>query len=132
MPAQHYRHSPFERDADDLIGEGRAEEDPQLAGQLVGRNVTVNGHRTSMRLEPATWDALGEIARREGKSINDLVSLVEAGRNGAGLTAAVRGHVLKYFRDAATEEGHRRVGHGPDRSLTLRYALAFEARRAAE
>lgn len=41
---------------------------------LVSKNVTVNGHRTSMRLEPVMWDALREAARREGMTVNALVS----------------------------------------------------------
>jgi len=34
-------------------------------GRLVTRNVMINGRRTSVRLEPAMWEALGDIARRE-------------------------------------------------------------------
>ena len=42
-------------------------------------NVVIHGRRTSMRLEPTTWDALNEVARWERLSTNELCSLV-AGR----------------------------------------------------
>lgn len=79
---------------------------------LVGRNVTVNGRRTSLRLEPSMWDALAEIASREGKPVGAVVSEIDRRPRGVGLTAAVRAYLLGYFRAAATEEGHARVGHG--------------------
>ena len=36
---------------------------------LVSRNVRVDGHRTSVRLEPDMWEALRDICSREGVSI---------------------------------------------------------------
>jgi len=79
---------------------------------LVSRNVTVNGRRTSMRLEPLMWDALHEMAAREGGTVNDVISEVDRKRGDLGLTAAVRIRLLEYFRIACTEDGHARVGHG--------------------
>lgn len=79
---------------------------------LVSRNVTINGRRTSLRLEPAMWDALAEIARREGVSLSDVIARVDRQHPGPGLTARVRVFALGYFRSAATESGHERVGHG--------------------
>lgn len=79
---------------------------------LVNRNVTVGGRRTSVRLEPAMWEALRHICRREKRSLNDLVTEVDQGRTSSSLTAALRVYLLKYFLAAATEEGHRRAGHG--------------------
>lgn len=69
--------------------------------RLIGRNVTVDGHRTSLRLEAETWDALDEICRREGVTIHQLCSLVDRRRNGQGRTSAVRVFILTYFRNAA-------------------------------
>ena len=39
---------------------------------LISRNIYVNGHRTSMRLEPEVWRALEDIAGFESQSINAL------------------------------------------------------------
>jgi predicted DNA-binding ribbon-helix-helix protein len=74
-------------------------------------NVTVGGRRTSIRLEPAMWQALREISVREGKTMHALVTEIERGRAQSSLTAAIRVFLLDYFRAAATEEGHRRAGH---------------------
>lgn len=79
---------------------------------LVNRNVTVAGRRTSVRLEPDMWEALRHICQREKHSLNDLITAVDQGRTSSSLTAALRVYLLKYFLAAATEEGHRRAGHG--------------------
>ena len=74
-------------------------------------NVTVAGRRTSIRLEPAMWQALREISAREGKTPHALVTEIARARAQSSLTAAIRVFLLDYFRAAATEEGHRRAGH---------------------
>jgi predicted DNA-binding ribbon-helix-helix protein len=80
---------------------------------LISRNVTVRGRRTSMRLEASMWDALNEICRRECASAADICTRVAAAKSPAlTLTAALRVFIARYFRDAATEEGHARAGHG--------------------
>ena len=43
---------------------------------LVVRNVSVHGHRTSIRLEPQMWEALAEICRREYCTTEDVCSYV--------------------------------------------------------
>lgn len=80
--------------------------------KLQNRNVRLRGLRTSLRLEPAMWDALEEICRRESCSINEICSLIDEQRHGSTRTAALRAFILYYFRAAATENGHRRAGHG--------------------
>lgn len=85
-------------------------EDP--GSGLISRNVTVNGRRTSLRLEPEMWDALEEMAKREGVRISDLIGAIDRQHNARGLTARVRVAILGYFRAAATENGHMNAGHG--------------------
>ena len=82
---------------------------------LVNRNVTVGSHRTSIRLEPPMWEALHQICRREGKTLHELVTEIERERAQSSLTAAIRVYVMTYYKDAATDEGHRRAGHGMPR-----------------
>lgn len=79
---------------------------------LVSRNVTINGHRTSLRMERETWDALREICLREDQTIHQVCSLVEERREVSNRTSAVRAFIIKYYRSAATEAGHRGAGHG--------------------
>lgn len=80
---------------------------------LVSRNLVINGHRTSARLEPEMWVALFDIVRREGRSVHDVCSLIAQSKpEGCSLTAAIRVFIVAYFRAAATEEGHARARHG--------------------
>ncbi len=80
---------------------------------LVSKNVTVDGHRTSVRLEPAMWNSLGEICRRERASIHMVCSAIQQHKPAdTSLTAAIRVFIMSYFRAAATEEGHVKSGHG--------------------
>lgn len=81
---------------------------------LVSRNVTIGSHRTSIRLEPEMWGGLREICRREHVTIHDIATVVSVKKPvNSSLTAAIRVFVMAYFRNAATEEGHNRAGHGP-------------------
>lgn len=84
-----------------------------VRSSLISRNITLHGRRTSMRLEPAMWDALYEIARREKLNIHQLCTMVSdyKGEN-SSFTAAIRVFAMSYFRVATTEEGHRKAGHG--------------------
>ncbi len=95
---------------------------------LQNRNVTLADRRTSLRLEPAMWDALEEVARRENRSLHEVCTWVESQRDALSLTAAVRVFILAYFRAAATEAGHKAAGHGklrlPDRRMIAAAAAA--------
>jgi predicted DNA-binding ribbon-helix-helix protein len=79
---------------------------------LVNRNVTVAGHRTSLRLEPMMWASLESVCRREGVSLHEFVTGIDQTRQQSSLTAAIRVGLLIYFQNAATEDGHRHAGHG--------------------
>ena len=80
--------------------------------RLINRNVVAGRGRTSMRLEPEMWDALGEICRREREDMSQLVRRIEAVGHSGGRTSAVRVYVLQYFRAAASEAGHEAANHG--------------------
>ncbi len=67
-----------------------------MTSALVSRNITVSGRRTSMRLEPAMWDALEDICR-----LAELCSAVDSHRGASSLTAGVRVFILDYFRSRA-------------------------------
>ena len=79
---------------------------------LVNRNVTIGRRRTSLRLEPAMWDALEEICRREAMTQHELCAMIDERRQASSLTAAIRVFIVTYFRAAATEAGHASIGHG--------------------
>ncbi len=100
----------------DQTGSGEQVRVSSTRSTLVNRNVTVEGHRTSIRLEPAMWEALFMVCKRENKSLNELVTTIARSRNQSTLTAAIRVFLLTYFQAAATDEGHLRAGHGIARS----------------
>jgi predicted DNA-binding ribbon-helix-helix protein len=61
------------------------------------RSVTLAGHRTSLSLEEAFWDALKDAAREEKTSINALVERIDRERTG-NLSSAVRVFLLARAR----------------------------------
>jgi len=83
-----------------------------IRSSLVIRNVVVGGRRTSIRLEPEMWTSLQEICKRENCTVHDIATMVAAEKGIGSLTAAMRVFVMKYFFDAATEDGHNIAQHG--------------------
>jgi predicted DNA-binding ribbon-helix-helix protein len=73
------------------------------AGRLRKRSVTIAGHRTSLSLESAFWDALKEIAAARALSLNRLIEEIDRQRqeqDGApNLSSAVRVFVLNWLRE---------------------------------
>jgi predicted DNA-binding ribbon-helix-helix protein len=67
---------------------------PDQAG-VVKRSVVIAGHKTSVSLEGAFWDALKRIAAKEGCSLAALVARVDAERGKANLSSALRVHALE-------------------------------------
>ena len=62
------------------------------------RSLTITGHRTSISLEDDFWDALKDMARAQGRSVPDTISAIDAGRGPNGLSSAIRGAVLDFYR----------------------------------
>ena len=63
------------------------------------RSLTLKGHRTSVSLEDAFWDAFRDIARDNGRAINDLAAEIDAIRGSdCGLASAIRLFVLQQYR----------------------------------
>ncbi len=76
-----------------------------MQSKLISRNVTVNGRRTSLRLENATWDALDQICECEKTTVHELCSMIESVRFGSSRTSTVRAFIVTYFRLAANHTG---------------------------
>ena len=72
---------------------------------LRSRNVTINGRRTSLRLEEEFWDGLSDISEREGLSVHELCTLIDRHRHGSSRTSAVRAFIVTYFRTVAGYSG---------------------------
>lgn len=69
-----------------------------MSGRPVKHSLTLKGHRTSVSLEAAFWDAFRDLARARGLSLNELAAEVDAEREGdVGLASAIRVFVLRAF-----------------------------------
>ncbi len=65
---------------------------------IVKRSVMIAGHRTSISLEDAFWQALTELAAAEGRAVQSLVGTIDAGRGERNLSSAIRLFVLDAAR----------------------------------
>jgi len=66
----------------------------------VKRSFTIAGHRTSISLETAFWDALRAVAAEEGVAVAKLIASIDAARGPSGLSSAVRVWLLAHYRNA--------------------------------
>lgn len=92
---------------------------PKGPASLTSRTMTVSGQAVTLRLEPSYWEALDEIAQREDLTSEELCADIKDRMDhqprrapGVSLANAVRVFVVGYYRQAATERGHARAGHG--------------------
>lgn len=65
------------------------------------RSLTIAGHRTSIALEPAFWDALQSIADTRDISLPNLIAEIDETREDPNLSSAIRVFVLAWFRSAS-------------------------------
>jgi predicted DNA-binding ribbon-helix-helix protein len=69
---------------------------------VVKRSIIVAGHKTSISLEDAFWDAVREIAVAKGITISSLVASIASGRQHYNLSSCVRLFVLEYYQVRAS------------------------------
>ena len=74
--------------------------------RLAKHSVSIAGHRTSITLEAAFWDALHEIAGHRGTTIAALIATIDAARAAdpatPNLSSAIRVFVLNQAREATS------------------------------
>jgi|SRR5579864_7803317 len=71
---------------------------------LQTRNLTVNGRRTSVRLEPVFWKGLHEIADRREITIHELATeILNKKPRSSSLTSAVRAYIVGFYRAMCLE-----------------------------
>jgi predicted DNA-binding ribbon-helix-helix protein len=64
---------------------------------LIKRSFSLAGHRTSVALEPAFWDVLGDAALARGMTLARLVASIDATRDGSmALASSLRVLALDY------------------------------------
>jgi predicted DNA-binding ribbon-helix-helix protein len=67
---------------------------------VVKRSIVIAGHKTSVSLEDAFWDALKEIATVRSATLSEVVAGIDASRSQGNLSSAIRLFVLDHFRTA--------------------------------
>ncbi len=67
----------------------------------VKRSFSLDGHRTSISLEAAFWDALKDAAAEDRVPLAALVATIDKDRGTAGLSSAVRVWLLQRLRERA-------------------------------
>ena len=75
---------------------------------MICKNVKINGHRTSLRLEQSILDAVDDICRREDITVHQLFTLIDNRRQGNNRTSAVRSFVVDYLRALVPKNGAQR------------------------
>ena len=72
---------------------------PQLSASVVRkRTLIISGHKSSVSLEDAFWDALAEIAEVKGTTRPGLIRTIHQTRSNANLSSAIRLFVLAHYR----------------------------------
>lgn len=66
------------------------------------RSLTLKGHRTSVSLEDAFWQAFRRIAEHQNRPLNDLAAEIDRARGvETGLASAIRLFVLAHYQNGA-------------------------------
>ena len=72
-----------------------------MSARPVKRSLTLHGHRTSVSLEAAFWEAFRTIACQRGQPLNQLAAEIDDARSDdEGLASAIRVFVLTHYRAA--------------------------------
>lgn len=80
-----------------------------MKSPVVKRSIVIAGHKTSVSLEDAFWDALKNIASERRTTLSDIVQEVDQKRKQGNLSSAIRLFVLDHYRSSYP-------GSGPTRS----------------
>jgi predicted DNA-binding ribbon-helix-helix protein len=62
---------------------------------IVKRSLSIAGHRTSVSLEDAFWGRLKALAAARQRSVGAMIAEIDAARDGANLSSAIRVYVLE-------------------------------------
>jgi predicted DNA-binding ribbon-helix-helix protein len=74
-----------------------------MVSSVATRSVMFSGHKTSISLEDAFWNALKEIAATRQTPVRDLIASIDAVRESGSLSSALRLFVLHYTIDKCSQ-----------------------------
>ena len=81
------------------------------------RSIIIDGHKTSVSLEDDFWNALRDIAQERHETLSHLVASIEANRQAANLSSAVRVYVLRFYKDQFAQQREMFKQHEINRSI---------------
>lgn len=90
-----YRTSSCERVAIRAAFQDRSIAMASARSQVRKRSIVLRGHKTSISLEDAFWEAARDIAVRKGISVGGLIEMINVSRNAHNLSSAIRVFVLE-------------------------------------
>jgi predicted DNA-binding ribbon-helix-helix protein len=81
-----------------------------MKSAVVKHSVVIAGHRTSVSLEEAFWNALREIADARHVTLSELVARIDSERQHDNLSSAIRLFVLSFYRNRPTADAAKGGG----------------------
>jgi predicted DNA-binding ribbon-helix-helix protein len=72
-----------------------------MKSPVVKRSVVLAGHRTSVSLEDAFWEALKDIAATRRTTVSDMIGKIDSDRKHNNLSSALRLFVLNHYQARA-------------------------------
>ena len=72
---------------------------------MLKRSFSIEGHRTSVALEPEFWKVLEEMAAASGQSLSGLVAGIDSSRSVDNLASACRLSVLSWLQQRRGSTG---------------------------
>jgi len=76
---------------------------------VVKRSIVVSGHKTSVSLEDAFWNALKEIAKARNVTVSELVDTINSERQHENLSSTIRLFVLGAYRKQLSDLKEGRI-----------------------
>jgi predicted DNA-binding ribbon-helix-helix protein len=76
---------------------------------VIKRSIAINGRKTSISLEDAFWSNLKDIAHERDETLSHVVTSINANREFANLSSALRLFVLEFYKERVAELGQREI-----------------------
>jgi len=77
-----------------------------MKSRVVKHSIMIAGHRTSVSMEEAFWQALTDIAQSRKTTLCELVASIDSGREHGNLSSAIRLFVLDHFQTRIGQDGN--------------------------
>jgi predicted DNA-binding ribbon-helix-helix protein len=88
-----------------------------MKSPVVKRSIVIAGHKTSVSLEDAFWQALKDIAIGRNLTLSDLVASIDTDRRHGNLSSAIRLFVLDHYRTLSKRPFDESVAEAVPRAL---------------